>query len=148
MSPPDNVIANRSVPASTVIPVLAYQGVAAAVGWLCAAFGCAVRLRIGTHRVQLHLGNGDLVATEGLPSGGDPMATPWATHSLLVRVPQVDAHCARARQHGARIVDAPADRPYGERQYTAVDLGGHCWTFSQSIADVDPADWGGELVEP
>jgi len=28
-----------------------------------------------------------------------------------------------------------------------VDPGGHRWTFSQSIADVDPADWGGTLKE-
>jgi uncharacterized glyoxalase superfamily protein PhnB len=34
---------------------------------------------------------------------------------------------------------------YGERQYTVEDPGGHRWTFSQSVADVDPADWGGEL---
>jgi hypothetical protein len=25
--------------------------------------------------------------------------------------------------------------PFGERQYTAQDLGGHRWTFSQSIAE-------------
>jgi len=30
----------------------------------------------------------------------------------------------------------------------AVDLGGHRWDFSQSIADVDPASWGGELLTP
>ena len=28
----------------------------------------------------------------------------------------------------------------------AEDPGGHHWTFSQSIADVDPAEWGGVLV--
>jgi uncharacterized glyoxalase superfamily protein PhnB len=41
----------------------------------------------------------------------------------------------------------PVDYPYGERQYSAVDPGGHVWTFSESIADVDPASWGGELRE-
>jgi hypothetical protein len=25
------------------------------------------------------------------------------------------------------------------------DPGGHIWTFSQTIADVDPAAWGGVL---
>lgn len=39
-----------------------------------------------------------------------------------------------------------ADHPYGERQYTVQDLGGHAWTFSQTLADVDPASWGGELA--
>jgi hypothetical protein len=33
--------ANRSMPASPVIPVLGYDDVAAAVDWLCRAFGFA-----------------------------------------------------------------------------------------------------------
>ena len=37
----------------------------------------------------------------------------------------------------------PTDFPYGERQYTAIDYSGRAWTFSESIADVDPRDWGG-----
>jgi len=61
-----------------------------------------------------------------------------------VRVADVDAHYEHARQHGARIVQPPESHFFGERQYSAVDLGGHQWTFSQSIADVNPADWGGE----
>jgi uncharacterized glyoxalase superfamily protein PhnB len=63
-----------------------------------------------------------------------------------VRVEDADAHHDRAVAHGARVVSPPTDYPYGERQYTALDLGGHHWTFSESIADVDPADWGGILV--
>ncbi|MGO9885060.1 MAG: glyoxalase, partial [Solirubrobacteraceae bacterium] len=41
------------------------------------------------------------------------------------------------------LLDEPTDFPYGERQYNAIDLGGHHWTFSQSIADVAPEQWGG-----
>jgi uncharacterized glyoxalase superfamily protein PhnB len=66
-------------------------------------------------------------------------------HGVLVRVEDADAHHQRAAGAGARITSPPTDYPYGERQYTAEDPGGHVWTFSQSIADVDPADWGGEL---
>ncbi len=57
-------------------------------------------------------------------------------------------HCERARTGGARIVSQPADFPYGERQYTAADLGGHLWTFSQSIVDVAPEEWGGTSASP
>jgi uncharacterized glyoxalase superfamily protein PhnB len=60
-----------------------------------------------------------------------------------VRIEDADAHCAHARASGARILAEPTDHPYGERQYAAEDLGGHCWTFSQTIADVAPEDWGG-----
>jgi uncharacterized glyoxalase superfamily protein PhnB len=134
------VIANRSMPAATVIPVLAYTDATEAADWLCAAFGFEMRLRVANHRVQLVLGDGAVVATDGGGSGGG------AGHSLLVRVEDADAHHDRAAAAGARIVASPTDYPYGERQYTAEDLGGHRWTFSQSIADVDPADWRGVLV--
>jgi uncharacterized glyoxalase superfamily protein PhnB len=135
------VIANRSVPAATVIPVLAYADATQAADWLCSAFGFEVRLRIAKHRVQLVLGDGAVVATDG--GGGQAGA---ATHSLLVRVEDANAHHEQAAAAGARILHPPTDYPYGERQYTAEDPGGHSWTFSQSIADVDPTDWGGVLI--
>jgi uncharacterized glyoxalase superfamily protein PhnB len=63
----------------------------------------------------------------------------------MVRVEDADRHCERAQQNGARILRPPTDYPFGERQYTAEDLGGHRWTFSQTIADVDPEEWGGTV---
>ena len=65
---------------------------------------------------------------------------------VMVRVPDARAHCERARGHGARILMEPTDFEYGERQYHCADLAGHQWTFSQTLADVNPADWGGELT--
>jgi len=35
---------------------------------------------------------------------------------------------------------------YGERQYTAVDPWGHRWTFSETLEDTAPGDWGGIAV--
>jgi uncharacterized glyoxalase superfamily protein PhnB len=66
-------------------------------------------------------------------------------HSVLVRIENVDAHHAKAVSAGVRIIRPPQSYPFGERQYTAEDCGGHIWTFSQTIDDVDPADWGGIL---
>lgn len=48
---------------------------------------------------------------------------------------------------GAHILHPPTDYPYGERQYVAEDPGGHRWTFSQSIADIDPVSWGATSVD-
>jgi uncharacterized glyoxalase superfamily protein PhnB len=45
-------------------------------------------------------------------------------------------------------LEEPKDFPYGERQYTAEDPASHQWTFSQSLADVAPEDWGGIAVVP
>jgi uncharacterized glyoxalase superfamily protein PhnB len=67
---------------------------------------------------------------------------------VTVHVDDVDKHFEHARQCGARILKPPADTPFGERQYTAQDLEGHRWTFSQSIADVAFQEWGATPARP
>jgi uncharacterized glyoxalase superfamily protein PhnB len=129
------MLANRSMPESAVIPVLAYEDVGEAVAWLCKTFGFTERWRAGSHRAQLAIGDGCIAVTEG--GSGSPNA------NVMVRVEDVDAHYERARRQGSQITSPPTDHFYGERQYSAIDLGGHHWTFSQSIADVAPEDWGG-----
>ena len=131
------MLANRSMPQCTVIPVIAYADLGEAVDWLCDVFGFTVRVRIGDHRAQLNVGDGAVVlrqADKGAAESGD---------SVMVRVEDVDGHCERTKQRGARIVQPPTDFPYGERQYTVEDFAGRVWKFSQSIADVAPEDWGG-----
>lgn len=134
------MLQNRSIPRCTVIPQLGYRDVTEASRWLCDAFGFTVRLQIANHRVQMNVGDGAMVVTEA--SSTAPRG------SMMVRVAGVDEHHARAAAHGARVVNPPADYPYGERQYTVEDPGGHYWTFTQSIADVAPEAWGGVLVNP
>jgi uncharacterized glyoxalase superfamily protein PhnB len=115
--------ANRSLPSAPILPELGYEDVAAAVRWLCDRFGFKERLRIGDHRAQLVLGEGAVIVTKRAAG-----ALVGRTHAVLVR-----------------IVREPETHPYGERQYTAEDFGGHVWTFSGTVADVDPQEWGGEL---
>ena len=80
------MVANRSAPAATVIPILVYEDAGTALEFL-----------------------------------------------------------ARAKAAGAVIVKEPQDMPFGVRQFTAKDVGGHWWTFSQNIRDVDPAAWGAKM---
>ena len=138
---------NRSIPSAVVIPVLIYPDVREAVAWLTAAFGFAERLQIGeSHRSQLDVGDGGAVIVGDVRRDRRPPRPGETTHSVMVRVDDANAHCERARAHGAEIVMEPTDFEYGERQYTAADLAGHQWTFSETLADVDPADWGGILL--
>jgi uncharacterized glyoxalase superfamily protein PhnB len=140
------------MPPGVIIPELAYVDVREAAAWLCRAFGFEERLRIGNHRAQLAFGEGSMIVTaQGAAPGASPdeaaasrsMPTGVTSHSVMVRVADVEGHYEQARQAGARIISPPADYPFGERQYTAEDLGGHRWTFSQTMADVDPESWGG-----
>jgi uncharacterized glyoxalase superfamily protein PhnB len=138
------VRSNRSIPAASVIPVLTYPDVRAAVTWLSEAFGFVERLQIGDdHRSQMTVEGGGAVIVAD--ASGDRVAPRGGqvTQSLLVRVDNANAHCERARSHGAKVLDEPTDHMYGERQYAAEDPWGHHWTFSETIADVDPHDWGG-----
>lgn len=139
---------NRSLPASTVLPVLGYADVRMAVEWLCRSFGFTERLQIGNHRSQLSIGEGAVVlAAKSVSPDTAQVASRGSAHSVMVRILDVDEHHERARRSGARIIAPPTDYPYGERQYTAEDLEGQIWTFTQTIADVDPASWGGVLRE-
>ena len=137
---------NRSIPSSTVIPVLIYPDVREAVEWLERAFGFRERVRIGeNHRAQLGVGDGAVIVGDVRHDRRPPRAGE-ATHSVMVRVDDARAHCDRARKEGARILMEPRDFEYGERQYMAEDPAGHQWTFSETLADVAPEEWGGTSV--
>ncbi|HEU5485918.1 MAG TPA: VOC family protein [Microlunatus sp.] len=127
--------ANRTMPDDVLVPVLAYPSVTEAVAWLTEAFGFTFRWQIEDHRAQLGVGPRAAIAiTQGLPPTG-------GTDHVMVRVSDVDTHRTRAAAAGAEVGDAE-DHFYGERQYTATDHVGRTWVFTQSVADLDPAEWG------
>jgi uncharacterized glyoxalase superfamily protein PhnB len=140
---------NRSVPPSTVIPVLAYPDVREAVRWLTAAFGFVERTRIGeSHRAQMSIGaDGAMIAADAQGEKQAPQAG-TVTHEIKVRVEDVQAYYERARAHGARVIEPPTDRQYGERECSVEDLAGHRWQFTETLRDVAPEEYGCETVAP
>ncbi|MDI3285022.1 VOC family protein [Polyangium sp. 15x6] len=129
---------------------LYYEDSRAAIDWLCRAFGFQVRLLVeGENGTVEH---SELVYGEGLIMVGHPkpekfpyMKTPNQlgganTQNIMVYVDDVEAHCARARAAGARIVKEPETVDYGEeywsdRGYECVDIGGHHWWFHQRLRE-------------
>ena len=140
---------NRSIPPSTVIPVLVYPDVRQAVTWLSAAFGFAERTRIGeSHRAQLSIGeDGAMIVADGRGEQKPPQDG-IVTHVMKVRVDNVETWHERARAHGARVLEPPTDREYGERECTVEDLAGHRWQFTETVRDVAPEEYGCQTVEP
>jgi uncharacterized glyoxalase superfamily protein PhnB len=57
-------------------------------------------------------------------------------------VDDVDAHFARAKAAGARIVEDMNETMYGERQFGVIDLEGHHWLIAKHVRDVHPSEWG------
>lgn len=139
------MLTNRSAPPATVTPVLIYPDVRAAVEWLESALGFAEQVRIGdAHRSQLKVGPDGAVVVADV--GGDRVA-PGAdavTQLIKVRVEDVDAAFARAGEAGAQVLQEPETYMYGERSCVVQDPGGHRWELTQTVRDVDPAEWGGQ----
>jgi len=131
-----------------------YDDAAAAIDWLCEAFGFEVRLRIEgeggrIEHSELTYGEGLVfVSSNGGKSeravplpGRSPRTVGGAnTQSLCVVVDDAEAHCAHARAAGVTIIDEPTVNDYGEdywadKTYRAVDLEGHHWWFMQRVRE-------------
>jgi uncharacterized glyoxalase superfamily protein PhnB len=139
------MLTNRSAPSATVTPVLIYPDVRAAVEWLQTAFGFEEKVRIGdAHRSQLAFGTDGAIVVADVrrdkvaPSGG------VVTQEIKLRVDDVDAALARALEAGAQVREEPKTYEYGERSCLVEDPFGHRWELTQTVQDVDPAEWGGE----
>jgi uncharacterized glyoxalase superfamily protein PhnB len=139
------MLTNRTTGAASVVPELVYADVEEAIDWLCETFGFVELWRAGGHRARLAIGNGVVIIADSDPRYGRraPKRGEPHSHAVTVKVDDVDAHHERVRECGGVILSPPTDYPYGERQYSAEDLAGHRWTFTQAIADLAPEDWGG-----
>ena len=145
------MLTNRSAPKATVVPILVYEDVAAALDFLTLAFGFKERLRAeyggSISHAQMDVGECSIM----IGKQGGPFRAPQDSRTVsqyaTVHVDDVDAHFRTAKAAGATILKEPQDMPFGVRQYTATDIGGHWWTFSQNIRDVAPEEWGARLAK-
>jgi uncharacterized glyoxalase superfamily protein PhnB len=130
----------QSPPADTprISPYLLYEDAGAAIEWLTRAFGMTERLRMTTddgavNHAEMRLDDGVVLLGHPGPEYRNPNSTGNVHMSVRVYVDDVDAHYARAFDAGARIIEEPADQPYGERAYGALDLEGHHWYFASPL---------------
>ncbi len=136
---------------------LFYEDPAAAIAWLCKAFGFEVRIKVEgeggrIEHSELEYGEGlIMVGGCGAKYADRDAKAPWKancasprmlrgmmTQNLCVHVDDADAHCARARAAGAKICVEPQTNDYGEdywtdRSYAAIDPEGHIWWFLQRL---------------
>jgi len=139
---------NRSVPVDTLLPHIGYQNVAEACTWLGRVFGFKEAYRYGepVAGAQMYLGQAYIMLRSARQGCMIPAHLGYGTQNLTVFVEDVDAHYARAKEAGARIVEELRETEYGERQYGAEDLDGHLWLFSRHARDVSPEEWGARVT--
>ena len=125
-----------------IVPMLAYEDVERASGWLQQAFGFRERQRYadddGTvSQAELEADGGVLMIANPGPAYQEPRhhaetcatarawsEVPYVIDGVHMYVTDVDAHHARSRDAGARILSEPEDTPYGDRRYRAEDPAG------------------------
>ena len=125
---------------ANIIPTLRYRDAAAAIQWLCTAFGFERHLVVptddgGVAHAQLVFGNGMIMLGSARDDAFGALQAPLGNADMTVSqspyiiVSDVDAHHARATAAGARIVMPPADQDHGGRFYCCRDPEGNLWNF-------------------
>jgi len=132
--------ANTTKPQEAVVPTLRYYNVAAAIDWLCKAFGFEKHLVVhaddsSVRYAELIFGNSMITLGPVEGSGlGEVMAQPadtggTETQSCYLFVTDAAAHCDRAKAAGAEILLGIDDAHSNGRGYSCRDFEGHVWNF-------------------
>ena len=127
-----------------VVPYRYYGDAGAAVDWLADAFGFTVqsvrRSPEGSVRTAtLQLGDGLVFIGPGMEQFGTRGvrgADEGVASSVHIYVNDLENHRAVAEKASA-TVSPIQDTPRGDKQYTARDLEGQRWIFSEHVRDVD-----------
>jgi len=141
--------------APVVVPAIFYKDPLAALKWLEQAFGFEVTTLVTD--AEGNLGHSEVAFLGGAIQVGGEWESPELVGPARMRSPAsqdgintqfirinlpdgIDAHCARARAAGARIVAEPEDQFYGARVYRALDPEGHVWNFAQEVSQPSAAE--------
>lgn len=140
-----------------ISPALFYEDPAAAIDWLCRAFGFEIRIKVEgengrIEHCELDYGDGLLMVGGAGPAYRQSDAPDsWKhnckspkqvggaiTQNLCIYIDDVDAHCEHVRSCGGEILNEPMTADYGEdywtdRTYAARDPEGHVFWFLQRL---------------
>jgi uncharacterized glyoxalase superfamily protein PhnB len=132
--------------APRIYPTFRYRNAAKMIDWLCDAFGFTVQARYGdggdVHHAQLALGSSMIMLGNVRDDAYGKMVGGPAPggKSTYVAVEDTDALYERAKAEGATILEEPADRDYGNREFICADPEGNVWSFGTYWPKVgDPA---------
>jgi len=138
--------------AQRLVPFLGYEDAAAAIDWLCTAFGATENAESRQTASDGTIGHAELDiegATIFLSTPAGYVGSrrhresceverqmhdnPWVIDGLFVEVDDVDAHHAQAVEAGATVIRGLDEPGVGYSIYTAEDVEGHRWMFGQRL---------------
>ncbi len=134
------MLASSDLPAPSLVPLMRYRDVSAAIEWLCTALGFEKQVAVsdpdgGVYYAQLTYGNSLIMLGSVRDTELDKlMRQPdevggIETQSCYLVVEDADAHYAHATAAGAEIVLDIKSDGLGRRGYSCKDPEGHIWNF-------------------
>lgn len=133
-----------------VTPSLVVQGAAKAIEFYGEVFGATERVRFPgpgdtVAHAEIAIGDSVVIVEDEFPERGTKAPSPDAATTALasfifIYVEDVDATIDKAGKLGAKVVRAPEDQFYGDRDGYIVDPWGHGWTIASHIEDVSPEE--------
>jgi uncharacterized glyoxalase superfamily protein PhnB len=125
-----------------------YRDLPGSIAWLSRVFGFTEHYHYGEPMsgAQIFAGRACLMLKQAAKGQPSPTELGYGTQSLTIFIEDVEAHFARAKAAGAKILEEPHETVYGEFQYAAEDPDGHHWLFSRHARDLSPAEWGATIV--
>jgi PhnB protein len=126
-----------------VIAYLCVDGAAQALDWYCDVFGATERMRMEgppgrIGHAEIEIGDSLIMLADEFPDmdvfspkkyGGTPVM-------LMVYTEDVDATFKKAVDKGAKALEEPVDKFYGDRNGTLIDPFGHKWSIATHVEDV------------
>ena len=129
-----------------------YKNAKNMIDWLCQAFGFEIQmvvegeagniehseLRLEESLIMVGQADGDEAKRWGVRRASPLDIQGCNTQTLQMYVDDIESHYARAKKHGAIIVDELSVRDYGEdywadNSYGATDPEGHMWWISERV---------------
>jgi PhnB protein len=137
-----------------VTPCLIVNGCAAAIEFYTEVFAATERMRFpgpdGTiAHAEIQIGDSVIMIEDESPGQNTkaPPAGGTGSSLLYIYVEDVDAVIAHAGARGAKLVRAPEDQFYGDRDGYIVDPFGHGWTVASHVEDVAADEMARRMAE-
>ncbi|MFD0855466.1 VOC family protein [Actinomadura adrarensis] len=127
-----------------ITPAVVVNGAAKAIEFYSEVFGATERMRYPgpgdtIAHAELQIGDSVIIVEDEMP--GSTKAPPaggleGSPSFLFIYVEDVDAVIDQAVKLGAKLVRAPEDQFYGDRDGYVIDPFGHGWTIASHVEDV------------
>ncbi len=131
----------------TVTPYIIVRNAAKALDWYKSVFGAQEVMRFPgpggkIMHAEIQIGDSHIMLADEFPqmNAVSPQTVGGTSVGIMIYVEDTDAVFNKAVENGARVLQKPEDKFYGDRNATIYDPFGHMWYLSTHKEDVTPEE--------